>query len=59
MTNQTSPGDGKTKQHIVKSVEPLSDEYFDDLVAELDSDEIVGIILGEVMHATKQPRLAT
>src|SRR5947208_11113228 len=46
MTNQTSPGDGKTKQHTVKSVEPLSDEYFDDLVAELDSDEIVGIILG-------------
>src|SRR6266487_49488 len=46
MTNQIPPNDGKTKQHTVKNVEPLSDEFFDDLVTELDSDEIVGIILG-------------
>src|SRR5713101_7542805 len=46
MTNQTQQDKGKTKQHTLKSVEPLSDVFFDDLVAELDSDEIVGIILG-------------
>ncbi len=46
MTNQIPPNEGKTKQHTVKNVEPLSDEFFDDLVTELDSDEIVGIILG-------------
>ncbi len=46
MTNQIPPNEGKTKQHTVKSVEPLTDEFFDDLVAELDSDEIIGIILG-------------
>ena len=46
MTNQTQQDKGKTNQHTVKSVEPLSDVFFDDLVAELDSDEIIGIILG-------------
>jgi len=46
MTNQTQQDTGKTKQHTLKSVEPLSDVFFDDLVAELDSDEIIGIILG-------------
>lgn len=44
MTNQTQQDKGKTDQHTVKSDEPLSDVFFDDLVAELDSDEIIGII---------------
>ena len=46
MSNQTSPDQVKANQHTVKSAESLSDVFFDDLVVELDSNEIIGIILG-------------
>ena len=33
MTNKTQQDRGKTKQHTLQSVEPLSDVFFDDLKA--------------------------
>jgi predicted nucleotidyltransferase len=44
MANQTPLDQGN--QYSVKSVEPLSDVFLDALVAELDNDHVLGIILG-------------
>jgi predicted nucleotidyltransferase len=47
MTNQQHSFDqDRTKQRTVKTVEPLSQAFLNGLIAELDGDEVVGIILG-------------
>lgn len=43
MTNRTQSTQGENEK---RTVEPLSDDYLNALVAELDNDEIVGIIFG-------------
>jgi predicted nucleotidyltransferase len=40
------PEQVKTEQRRFNAVEPLSDDYLNTLVIELDNDEIVGIIFG-------------
>ncbi|HEX9132404.1 MAG TPA: nucleotidyltransferase domain-containing protein [Ktedonobacteraceae bacterium] len=46
MNNHIRPEQARTGQRSFNTVEPLSDEFLNTLVAELDNDEIVGIILG-------------
>src|SRR6266699_21092 len=46
MSNQMQPEQVKTEQRSFNTVEPLSDDYLNRLVVELDNDDIVGIILG-------------
>jgi len=46
MTNQHSFDQDRTKQQTMKTVEPLPQAFLNGLIAELDSDEIIGIILG-------------
>ncbi len=46
MNNHKRPEQVRTGQSSFNTVEPLSDEFLNTLVAELDNDEIVGIIFG-------------
>jgi predicted nucleotidyltransferase len=46
MNNQIIPEQVRNEQLSFDTVEPLSDNYLNTLVVELDNDEIVGIILG-------------
>jgi hypothetical protein len=46
MSNHKRPEQMRTRQRNFNTVEPLADEFLNTLVAELDNDEIVGIILG-------------
>jgi hypothetical protein len=46
MNNHKWPEQVRTGQRSFNTVEPLSDEFLNTLVVELDNDEIVGIILG-------------
>ena len=46
MTSQMPSDQWRTEQHTFGTIESLSEEFLNTLVAELDNDEIVGIILG-------------
>ncbi len=46
MTNRTLSTQDENERRGFNTVEPLSDDYLNALVVELDNDEIVGIIFG-------------
>jgi len=46
MTSQTSHNDNEFERRVVDAIPALSHEFLNTLVAELDNDDIVGIILG-------------
>jgi hypothetical protein len=53
MNNQILPEQVRIEQLSFDTVEPLSNNYLNTLVVELDNDEIVGIILGGSYAALK------
>ena len=46
MAHDLQPDPGRTELQGYNPVEPLSEEFLYTLVAELDKDDIIGIILG-------------
>src|SRR5260221_5552448 len=46
MIHWASSGDGRAEKHVVTKAVPLTETFLNTLVAELDNDDVVGIMLG-------------